>query len=125
MPQGPLQQHGSKRPSPPSGAGMSWATLLYRFLFFDWLFVDMTSARSPAEWRAAWQHNRRQRRYLPHYLRRWSALTLLLLWLGMVCERTLSLPLVAAVLFILACIVLTGITVILVLWLRLASAELR
>ncbi len=56
-------------------AELRFRTLLYRFIFFDWLFHDVGSARTPFERHAATQHNRRMSKYLPVYLRRWSFLT--------------------------------------------------
>lgn len=63
-------------PKPPTQAcaaapqDTSFWRLLYRFLFFDWLFADVGAARNPIERHAAMQHNRRMSRYLPVYLRR-------------------------------------------------------
>ena len=54
---------------------MPFRRLLYRFLFFDWLFRDVSAARDRIERHAARQHNRKMSRYLPVYLRRWSFLT--------------------------------------------------
>ena len=47
---------------------------LYRFLFFDWLFRDVSATRDLYERHAAREHNRRMSRYLPVYMRRWSLL---------------------------------------------------
>ena len=63
--------------------------LLYRFFFYGWLFRD-ASRGSMWERSAAWNHNREQCRWLPTYLRRWGAITVLLFSVGALCEATLS-----------------------------------
>lgn len=47
--------------------------LLYRYWFYDWLFRDVTRG-SRLERASAWRHNQSCARWLPTYLRRWSAL---------------------------------------------------
>jgi len=64
-------------------------TLLYRYFFYGWLFRD-ASRGSMWERSAAWNHNREQSRWLPTYLRRWGAITVLLFSLGAACEVTLA-----------------------------------
>src|SRR3954468_14439953 len=75
---------------------MPFSTLLYRFMFFDWLFRDLSAARNLYERHAALQHNRRMCRYLPTYLRRWSFLTAVDFSLGLLCERALQASLLSA-----------------------------
>jgi hypothetical protein len=45
--------------------------LLYRYLFFAWLFRDMTRQKNLFEHAAAWRHNQAQSRWLPVYMRRY------------------------------------------------------
>ena len=120
----PAPQHGQEGVVPAVDAEIRFATLLYRFLFFDWLFADMTKAKNPFERHAAWQHNRRMRRHLPLYLRRWSVLTALYFGLGTVFEQLLEIRLVAAWFFTWSCVTLTGMVVATVLWVLLASPEM-
>ena len=105
-------------------AEIKFATLLYRFLFFDWLFVDMAKAKNPFERHAAWQHNRKMRQYLPLYLRRWSVLAVFNFGLGGVFERLLDIKLVAAWFFTGSCITITGMLLMAVLWVFLAKREM-
>lgn len=59
----------------------SFFRLLYRYWFFGWLFRDAT--RGNALQRAsALQHNRRQSRWLPTYMRRWTILGVVLFATG-------------------------------------------
>ena len=69
---------------------LSFWVLWYRFLFFDWLFRDVSAARNRIERHAAFQHNRSMCRYLPVYLRRWSFLTAFDFALGMLFEKVLQ-----------------------------------
>lgn len=101
----------------------SFATLLYRFIFFDWLFADVNKARNLFERNAAWQHNRRMRRHLPVYLWRWLVLTLLAFALGWLSERLLETTLMAAWCFTWSSLTLSGMVVISVLWIFLARPE--
>jgi hypothetical protein len=103
---------------------MPFRSLLYRFLFFDWLFADMSKAVGLFERHAAWQHNRRMRIYLPLYLRRWSVITALDFGLGCLFEKMLEMSLLAAWFFTWSCVTLTGMMVISVMWLILSNAEI-
>mgnify|MGYP000636786064 CR=1 FL=1 len=94
---------------------------LYRFLFFDWLFRDVSAARDRIERHAARQHNRKMSRYLPVYLRRWSFLTAFDFALGFVLERALQATLLSAWFFTWSCITATGMVVITVAWLFLSQ----
>jgi hypothetical protein len=105
-------------------AEITFATLLYRFLFFEWLFADMTKAKNPFERHAAWQHNREMRRYLPLYLQRWSVFAVFNFGLGGVFERLLDIKLVAAWFFTWSCITITGMLLMAVLWVFLAKREM-
>jgi hypothetical protein len=99
-------------------------SLLYRFIFFDWLFTDVNAARDLYERHAAVQHNRRMSRYLPVYLRRWSALTVIDFCLGCLFERVLQATLLSAWCFTWSCVTATGMVVIAVAWLFLGYARM-
>jgi len=97
---------------------------LYRFLFFDWLFRDVSAARNLYERHAAREHNRRMSRYLPVYMRRWSVLATFDFALGFLFERVLSATMLSAVFFTGSCVTVTGIVVMSVTWLFLTYAKL-
>jgi hypothetical protein len=99
---------------------VSFATLLYRFIFFDWLFADLSKARNLFERNAAWQHNRNMRRHLPVYFWRWLILTLLAFGSGALAEHWLETTLMAAWCFTWSSLTLSGMVVIGVLWLFLS-----
>jgi hypothetical protein len=103
--------------------GMPFRRLLYRFLFFDWLFHDVSAARNRFERHAAHQHNRKMSRYLPVYLRRWSFLTAFDFALGVLFEKVLQAGLLSAWFFTWSCVTLTGMVVITVAWLILSHAR--
>lgn len=103
---------------------MPFSTLLYRYIFFDWLFADFATARNPFERHATWQHNRAMRRYLPTYLRRWSALSGLSFACGGMFEQLLQARLVAACFFTGCAMTMTGMAFICALWLLLSKAEM-
>ncbi|MCE3608136.1 hypothetical protein LXA47_31710 [Massilia sp. P8910] len=107
------------------GPALTFPTLLYRFLFFDWLFRDLGAARDVYERHAALQHNRRMCRYFPTYLRRWSALTLFDFGMGCLCERALQASLWPAWFFTWSCLTLAGMVVMSVAWAFLANARLH
>ncbi|SFU44152.1 hypothetical protein [Pseudoduganella namucuonensis] len=103
---------------------MKFRTLLYRFMFFDWLFADVSAARNLFERHAAVQHNRRMSRYLPVYLRRWSVLAAFDFGLGFLFERILQATMLSAWFFTWSCVTITGMVVITVAWVLLAFARL-
>jgi hypothetical protein len=103
---------------------MPFRRLLYRFLFFDWLFRDVSAARDRFERHAAHQHNRNMSRYLPVYLRRWSFLTAFDFALGLLFEKVLQAGLLSAWFFTWSCVTLTGMVVITVAWVILNHARL-
>jgi hypothetical protein len=98
--------------------------LLYRFLFFDWLFADVSAARNRFERHAARSHNKRMSRYLPVYLRRWSVLAACDFGLGCLFERTVQASLLSAWFFTWSCLTVTGMVVITVAWVILTHARL-
>lgn len=97
---------------------------LYRFLFFDWLFRDVSAARNLYERHAVREHNRRMSRYLPVYMRRWSVLAGFDFALGFLFERVMSATMLSALFFTGSCVTLTGIVVMTVTWLFLTYAKL-
>ncbi|MGI4718804.1 MAG: hypothetical protein ACRYGO_17380 [Janthinobacterium lividum] len=102
----------------------SFGQTLYRFLFFDWLFRDVSQARNLYERHAAREHNRRMSRYLPVYMRRWSVLATFDFALGFLFERVLSATMLSALFFTGSCVTVTGIVVMTVTWLFLTYARL-
>ena len=97
---------------------------LYRFLFFDWLFRDVSRARDLYERHAAREHNRRMSRYLPVYMRRWSVLATFDFALGFLFERVMSATVLSALFFTGSCVTVTGIVVMTVTWLFLTYAKI-
>jgi hypothetical protein len=128
----PLQIQGaimpdSHHPQPDhndSVAEIPFRTLLYRFMFFEWMFADISAARNLFERHAAVQHNRRMCRYLPVYLRRWSVLTACDFGLGLLAERALQASLVSAWFFTWSCVSLTGMVIISVAWVFLSNSRM-
>lgn len=114
----PATQPGPDQPE------LSFGQLLYRFLFFDWLFRDVNAARDLFERHAARQHNQRMSRYLPVYLRRWSVLAVFDFCLGVLFEKVVQVTLLSAWFFTWSCVTITGMVVITVAWLFLAFARL-
>jgi hypothetical protein len=74
-------------------------SLLYRYLFFGWLFRD-ASAGSLFERAAAWRHNCEQARWLATYARRWIVLGLLFYGLGVFVEFAASAPVASALFYL-------------------------
>ena len=68
---------------------VSFRVLLYRYLFFGWLFRDVSHGNM-FERSAAWRHNLDRAPWLITYLRRWIALGLLSFALGALFEHGLS-----------------------------------
>lgn len=124
MPYIPGVPDGPEETAQPIVAEIQFATLLYRFLFFDWLFADMSRVGSLFDRQCAWQHNREMRRYLPIYLRRWSTFAASAFGLGCAFEHFLQAGVVAAWFFTWCCVSLTGMLVISALWLFLSREEM-
>lgn len=116
-------QHGHDTDHAPAAAELPFLTLWYRFMFFGWLFRDLNATRDLYERHAALQHNRRMCRHLPTYLRRWSFLTCFDFGLGVLFERAMQASLVSAWFFTWSCVTLTGMVVISVAWVFLASSK--
>ncbi|MBQ5949587.1 hypothetical protein [Massilia sp. ST3] len=102
----------------------SFGRTLYRFLFFDWLFRDVNTARDLYERHAVRQHNQRMSRYLPLYMRRWSVLAACDFTLGVLFERVMQATVLSAWFFTWSCVTVTGIVIITVMWVFLASARM-
>lgn len=117
IPPPPNEQQAIPAPAP-------FGQTLYRFLFFDWLFRDVSAARNLYERHAAREHNRRMSRYLPVYMRRWSVLAGFDFALGFLCERVMSATALSALFFTGSCVTLSGIVVMTVTWLFLTYAKL-
>lgn len=100
-----------------------FANLLYRYVFFDWLFVSFADARTRSDRDAVWQHNRAMRRYLPVYLGRWSALSTATFMLGYAFEQCLQTRLVAACFFTGCAMTMSGMAMIVALWFLLGRSE--
>jgi hypothetical protein len=103
---------------------MPFRTLLYRFLFFDWLFRDVSAAKNLFERHVALQHNRFMSRYLPTYFRRWSVLAVFDFGLGFLFERTLQATLLSAWFFTCSCLTVTGMVVIAAAWVFLTFGRI-
>lgn len=110
----------NQTPAPPA---ISFRTLLYRFIFFDWLFRDVSAARNLFERHAALQHNKYMSRYLPVYLRRWSVLATFDFGLGFLFERGLQATVWSACFFTWSCMSVAGMVVIVVAWVLLTCGR--
>ena len=104
---------------------IGFGALLYRFMFFDWLFADMRQSMTLLERHAAWRHNRAMCRYLPLYLRRWAVLAGSDFALGLLFERLLDGAVLAAWCYMWACVALTAMALTSVLWLFLSNPDTR
>jgi len=122
--QGAPSQQVQNESLPVASVEMPFSTLLYRFLFFDWLFTDMTKAMTLFERHAAWQHNRSMRIYLPVYLRRWSVLTAFDFVSGSALENLMGSKLLAAWFFTGSCVTITGMLIITVFWIFLSHTDM-
>lgn len=100
--------------------GTFWS-LLYRFLFFDWLFADLSQARTLLERHAAWQHNQEMRRHLPTYLRRWGVISSAAFVAGCLCESVWQAQIAAGCCFTGFGMTLPVMAVIVVAWFFLAQ----
>lgn len=78
---------------------LSFKTLLYRYFFFGWLFVDVNKG-DLFERSLAWRHNLKQARWLTTYLKRWAWVGAVTYGLGALCETLLNAPLLSLVFFI-------------------------
>jgi hypothetical protein len=111
----------SIRPSLPSAEPLH--RLLYRYWFWQWLFMDMTRARDVYQRAAAWRHNVAQRRHLPVYMRRWLFVIVANVCAGALLEKAVAATLAAAVFYTSGCIAVCVVTVSVAGWLLLGRAE--
>jgi len=102
--------------------GESLRSLLYRYWFWEWLFVDLASASGLYQRSAAWRHNVAQRRHLPIYMRRWLVLTAANLSVAAVLEKALAWMLSAAVFYTNGCIAVCVVVVAFVGWIFLGRS---
>ena len=100
----------------------AFGSVLYRYLFYGWLFRD-AAAGSPLERAAALRHNRERARWLPLYIRRWLGAGALLVTFELACERMLDAPLLAAAAAVLLVFVLLQVVLTAVCWLFLSRAR--
>lgn len=95
-------------------AETSFLTLLYRYLFFGWLFRDVRGG-SLFERAAAWRHNCNQSRWLGVYARRWAVMGFVCYGLGAATE--LQSQLLSVVFYVPGVLALPVNAVIAALWL--------
>ena len=108
----------------PDDSSLALSCLLYRFLFFGWLFEDMSQARDIYERRALWQHNRAMRKYLPTYFRRWACLFAVAFFFGWLCEQSMATMVLAACCYAGSCLMVPVLTVIAIAWLFLSRGDM-
>jgi hypothetical protein len=104
---------------PPHQAQPPLSSLLYRYWFWEWLFVDMSRARGLCERAAAWRHNVAQRRHLPVYMRRWLVVLAANVGAGALFEKALAWMVSAAAFYASGCIAVCVLFVTFVGWLFL------
>jgi hypothetical protein len=113
--------------APPSAApviaataaiALPFQTLLYRYLFFSWLFRDVGRGNL-FERAAAWRHNQAQAHWLLTYMRRWCGCGLLCMGVGSVIELGLNAPVLSAFFYVPGVLSVPINTVIGVAWLGL------
>ena len=78
---------------------LSFPTLLYRYFFFEWLFLDVNKG-TMLERSAAARHNRSQAHWLLTYMHRWLWCAVLLYGLGGVVEILIGAPAVSALFYV-------------------------
>jgi len=98
----------------------AFRTLLYRYFFFDWLFMD-ASRGNVFERAAAWRHNHEQAHWLLTYIRRWVWFGLILYALGSFIELLLDLPALSAFFYVPASLSVPVNVVIAAAWLGLRA----
>jgi hypothetical protein len=99
---------------------VSFARLLYRYLFFGWLFRDVQRG-TWLEREAALRHNQERSVWLPTYMRRWTVLGLGLYGVGVALEAV-GHEATAPVAYVAACIAAPVIAVALAGWVLLKRA---
>lgn len=101
----------------PTAFAPSFASLLYRYWFFGWLFRD-ASRGNALERDAALRHNLERARWLPTYMRRWTVLALLMYGFGGALEW-LGLDALSSVAFVPVCVAAPVLAVASATWLML------
>lgn len=99
---------------------LTFHTLLYRYFFFEWLFLDVTQG-SLIERSAAWRHNQSQAHWLPTYMRRWLWCAVLLYGLGGIVEILIGAPAVSALIYVPSALSVSVNAVIAAAWLGLKT----
>lgn len=97
--------------------------MLRRFLFFGWIFKDMTKTMNVFERHAAWAYNRSQRHWLPVYMRRWLVICVLLGCAGSYCQTALAATSLAQACFLCLTGAVAVLMTLLVDWLFLANGD--
>jgi hypothetical protein len=100
-------------------------SLLYRYWFWEWLFIDLAGVRDAYQRAAASRHNVAQRRHLPVYMRRWLVVTAANLGVAAVLEKALAWMLSAALFYTNSCIAVCVLLVTFVGWVFLGQAHVR
>jgi hypothetical protein len=98
----------------------SFGTLLYRYFFFEWLFLDVNKG-SFLERSAAMRHNRSQAHWLLTYMRRWLWFGLLLYALGGIVEMQFRAPVVSAFFYVPSALSVSVNAVMVAAWLGLKT----
>lgn len=105
--------------TPPESAMSDHATpfptLLYRYLFYGWLFRDARRGNL-LERAAALRHNQAQARWLPTYLRRSLVIAGVLFVLAFFTESVLAAPVLSACFYVPSCLSVTYHVVTAVCW---------
>jgi len=102
---------------------LRFSTLLYRYLFFGWLFSDLSKAENIFEQNSSWRHNRTARQHLPTYLWRWSIITMIFFGLGYLSNQKPGTSLWAAGLFTFFAVAFTRTMVVFAFWALLGVVE--
>lgn len=97
---------------------LTFRTLLYRYFFFEWLFLDVSKG-SLLERAAAFRHNQTQAHWLFTYMRRWLWCAVLLYGLGGIVELQIGAPAVSALFYVPSALSVSVNAVIATAWLGL------
>ena len=99
---------------------LPFRSLLYRYLFYGWLFRDARSGNR-LERAAAFRHNREQARWLPTYMRRWLVIGTGLFCVAAFCETALNSPQLSAFFYVPSVLSMPFNVVTAVCWIGLVS----
>lgn len=100
-------------------------SVLYRYLFFDWLFADLGKAANPYEYHAARQYNWKRRKYLCIYLRRWASMAVAAFAIACAHEAMRSPVLATAIWFTGFALTVAVVVVICAAWMFMAASGPR